>query len=399
MSADPAISIIFQVGLLIVVSSLGSELFKKLKLPGVIGAILVGLFIGGPGGLGLITDLTVINVLAVLGSILILFTTGLEFDASAFWKVGKTAFLLTTVGVILSVLLGYGIGLALGFSWQAAFLLGAVLAPSGTSVIAAMLSYEDAVDTKVGSTLLTAIVLDDIEGILILTIALGVLTEGTFSATSLLSVGLIATLFILASIYIGSKILPIAIKKMERFVSDEVLFIILLGLGLMLAFAATQFGLAAVTGAFIMGAIIPYQRAGKKLAEKISMMKEIFAAVFFTSIGLVISPMGMFTFLPVGLIILGVAILARFSGGLIGGRLAGFQGKTLWTLTIGLAVRAEMSFIIAYEGVALGIVGTDFLTLTAIAVIGSMIVILPLFSKLVKGNSDLKTKESFESKI
>jgi CPA2 family monovalent cation:H+ antiporter-2 len=399
MSADPAISIIFQVGLLIVVSSLGSELFKKLKLPGVIGAILVGLFIGGPGGLGLVTDLTVINLLAVLGSILILFTTGLEFDASAFWKVGKTAFLLTTVGVILSVLLGYGIGLALGFSWQAAFLLGAVLAPSGTSVIAAMLSYERAVDTKVGSTLLTAIVLDDIEGILILTIALGVLTEGTFSATSLLSVGFIAALFILASIYIGSKILPLVIRKVEGFVSDEVLFIILLGLGLMLAFAATQFGLAAVTGAFIMGAIIPYQRAGKKLAEKISMMKEIFAAVFFTSIGLVISPMGMFTFLPVGLIILGVAILARFSGGLIGGRLAGFQGKTLWTLTIGLAVRAEMSFIIAYEGVALGIVGTDFLTLTAIAVIGSMIVILPLFSKLVKGNSDLKTKESFESKI
>ncbi len=391
MSADPAISIIFQVGLLIVVSSLGSELFKKLKLPGVIGAILVGLFIGGPGGLGLVTDLTVINLLAVLGSILILFTTGLEFDASAFWKVGKTAFLLTTVGVILSVLLGYGIGLALGFSWQAAFLLGAVLAPSGTSVIAAMLSYEGAVDTKVGSTLLTAIVLDDIEGILILTIALGVLTEGTFSATSLLSVGFIAALFILVSIYIGSKLLPLVIRKVEGFVSDEVLFIILLGLGLMLAFASTQVGLAAVTGAFIMGAIIPYQRVGKKLAEKISMMKEIFAAVFFTSIGLVISPMGMFTVLPVGLIILGVAILARFSGGLIGGRLAGFQGKTLWTLTIGLAVRAEMSFIIAYEGVAMGIVDTDFLTLTAIAIIGSMIVILPLFSKLVKGNSDLKT--------
>ncbi|MBT0158999.1 cation:proton antiporter [Candidatus Bathyarchaeota archaeon A05DMB-2] len=391
MSADPAISVIFQVGLLIVVSSLGSELFKKLKLPGVIGAILVGLFIGGPGGLGLVTDLTVINLLAVLGSILILFTTGLEFDASAFWKVGKTAFLLTTVGVILSVLLGYGIGLVLGFSWQAAFLLGAVLAPSGTSVIAAMLSYEGAVESKLGSTLLTAVVLDDIEGILILTIALGVFREGVFSATSLISIGLIATLFILASIYIGSKILPVVIKKFEWVISDEVLFIILLGLGLMLAFASTQVGLAAVTGAFIMGAIIPYQKVGKKLAEKISMMKEIFAAVFFTSIGLVISPMGMLAFLPVGSIILGVALLARFAGGLLGGRLTGLKGKTLWAVTIGLAVRAEMSFIIAYEGVAMGIVGTDFLTLTAIAVIGSMIVVLPLFSKLVKGNLDLTT--------
>jgi Kef-type K+ transport system membrane component KefB len=87
---------------------------------------LVGLFIGGPGGLGLVTDLTVINLLAVLGSILILFMTGLEFDAAAFWKVGTKAFLLTTIGVALSVGLGFSVGLLLGWTWQAAILLGAV---------------------------------------------------------------------------------------------------------------------------------------------------------------------------------------------------------------------------------------------------------------------------------
>lgn len=384
MPEDPAIFILFEIGLLIVASSLGSELFKKLRLPGVIGAILVGLFIGGPGGIGLVTDLTVINLLAVLGSVLILFMTGLEFDASAFWKVGKKAFLLTTVGVVLSVLFGYLIGLALGFSWQAAFLLGAVLAPSGTSVIAAMLSSSGIVETKTGSILLTAVILDDIEGILILTVALGVVMEGTFSMASLLRVGVIATLFLLASIYIGSKIFPIIIRKSERALSDEVFFAILLGLGLILAFISTQVGLAAVTGAFIMGAIIPYRKVGEKLANRLLMMKEIFAAVFFTSIGLVISPSGILVALPVGLVILGVAIAARLVGGLAGGGLAGFRGKTLWTLAVGLAVRAEMSFIIAYEGVSMGIVGNDFLTLTAISVIGSMIVVLPLFSKLIK---------------
>ena len=386
MPQDPTIFILFEIGLLIVVSSLGSELFKKLRLPGVIGAILVGIFIGGPGGLGLVTDLTVIHLLAVLGSVLILFTTGLEFDASAFWKVGKKAFLLTTVGVALSVLFGYGLGIALGWSWQAAFLLGAVLAPSGTSVIATMLSSEGAVETKSGSTLLTAVILDDIQGILILTVALGVISEGTFSATNLLRVGLIATLFILLAIYVGSRVFPFMIKRFERFLSDEVLFAVLLGLGLILAFISTQVGLAAVTGAFIMGVIIPYKKVGEKLANRLLMMKEIFAAVFFTSIGLVISPFGIFVALPVGLVILGVAIAARVLGGLAGGGLAGFRGKPLWTLTIGLAVRAEMSFIIAYEGVSMGIVGSDFLTLTAIAVIGSMIVVLPLFSKLLKSN-------------
>ena len=384
MATDPTIFIIFQVGLLIVVSSLGSEIFKKLRLPGVIGAILVGLFMGGPGGFGLVTDLTVINLLAVLGSILILFMTGLEFDATAFWKVGTKAFFLTTIGVVLSVGLGFSVGLLLGWTWQAAILLGAVLAPSGTSVIAATLSSEEAVNSKFGSTLITAVILDDIEGILILTVVLGVISEGTFSATNLLRVGTIAALFILASIYIGSKVFPFMIKRFERVFSDEVFFAILLGLGLILAFVSTTVGLAAVTGAFIMGAIIPHQKVGEKLANRLSMMKEIFAAVFFTSIGLVISPSGILAVLPIGILILVVALLARFTGGIIGGRLAGLKGKTLLTVTVGLAVRAEMSFIIAYEGVSRGIVGNDFLTLAAIAVIGSMIVVLPMFSRLIK---------------
>jgi CPA2 family monovalent cation:H+ antiporter-2 len=213
---------------------------------------------------------------------------------------------------------------------------------------------------------------------------LGVISEGTFSVTNLLRVGTIAALFILASIYIGSKVFPLMIKRFERVFSDEVFFAILLGLGLILAFVSTTVGLAAVTGAFIMGAIIPHQKVGEKLANRLFMMKEIFAAVFFTSIGLVISPSGILVVLPIGILILVVALLARFTGGIIGGRLAGLRGKTLLTVTVGLAVRAEMSFIIAYEGVSRGIVGNDFLTLTAIAVIGSMIVVLPLFSRLIK---------------
>ncbi|MDT8781244.1 MAG: cation:proton antiporter [Candidatus Bathyarchaeota archaeon] len=386
MATDPTIFIIFEVGLLIVLSSLGSEMFKKLRLPGVIGAIVVGLFIGGPGGLGIVTDLTVINILAVLGSILILFVTGLEFDATAFWKVGKKAFFLTTFGVLLSVLFGYGIGILLGWSWQEAILLGAVLSPSGTSVIAAIISSEKVIKTKIGSTLLTAVILDDIEGILILTIVLGVISEGAFSVTNLIRIGVIAFLFIFGSIFIGSKVFPTMLKRFERVLSVEVFFAVLLGLGLILAFISTQVGLAAVTGAFIMGAIIPYEKFGEKLANRLLMMKEIFAAVFFTSIGLVITPAGIFAVLPIGLVILSVALIARFSGGLIGGWVAGFRKKELWAVTIGLAVRAEISFVIAYEGVSRGIVGTDFLTLTAISVIGSMAVVLPLFSKLIKNN-------------
>lgn len=384
MPADSTIILLYEVGLLIVVSAIATALFKRARLPGLIGAILVGLFIGGPGGLGLVTDLAVINVLAVLGSVLILFMTGLEFEASAFWRAGRKAFLLTTVGVTLSVLVGFVVGLALGWSSMAAFLLGAVIAPSGTSVIAAFLSAEGKAGSEAGSTLLTAAVVDDVEGVVILSIAYSVIVSGMLLPVDWARAGLVSALFILGSIFIGSKLVPRFIRRVEKSLPEEVLFAVLLGLGLMLAFAATLVGLAAITGAFIMGAVIPYKTVGEKLSRRLVMMKDIFAAIFFTSIGLSINPFAIPALLPLALLILGLAMLARLGGGLLGGRLGGLRGKVLLTLTTGLAVRGEMSLIIVREGVALGVVGSEFLALAAVVVIGSIFLALPVFTKLSK---------------
>jgi len=384
MSQGSEVLLLYEIGLLVVVSSIASELFKRLRLPSLIGPILVGVFIGGPGGLGLVTDLTVINVLAVLGSVLILFTIGLEFEASAFMRSGKSAFLLTTSGVIVSMLAGYVIGLTLGWSPQAAFLLGVVIAPSGTSVISALLSSMGKVDTKTGSTLLTACIIDDVEGVLLLTIALNVITAKTLSASNILWAGLVATFFIVVSIFIGGRLFPTLIPRLGRVFSDEALSVVLLGLGLMLAFAATQVGLAAITGAFIMGAIIPYRKVGEKLVHRFFLTKEMFAAIFFTSVGLSINPYEIPTILPIALPVLAIALSARLIGGTIGAALAGFRNKALLTLATGLAIRAEMSLIIAREGVASGIVADEFLGLTAVLVIGSIIIILPTFSRITK---------------
>lgn len=382
VAQDPGIFLLYEIGLLIVVSSLVSELFKRARLPGLIGAILVGVFIGGPGGLGLVTNLAAVNTLATLGAVLILFVTGLEFGASAFQRTGKRAFLLTTTGVVLSVVSGYLIGLSLGWSGQAALLLGIMIAPSGTSVVAAVLSAEGRANTKAGSTLLTACVVDDIEGVLLLTIAVGSLTGAGFSLVSLLWAGSFAVLFIFASLFIGGRLTPVLISRFGRTVSDEVLFATLLGLGLMLSFAATLVGLAAVTGAFIMGAIVPYGSVGEKLAQRLIMMKEIFATIFFTSIGLSIDPYGIPGIVPVALLILGFALAARLAGGVIGGRLGGFHGRALLAMAVGLAVRGEISLIVAREGVGAGVVGGEFLGVAAAVVIGSVLIALPLLSKL-----------------
>jgi Kef-type K+ transport system membrane component KefB len=381
---DVAITVVYEIGLLIVAASLASELFKRAKLPGLIGAILVGVFIGGPGGLGLVTDLAAVNLLALLGSVLIVFMIGLEFEASAFWRVGRRAVLLTTIGVVSAVIVGYTLAVGLGWSSEAALLLGIVLAPSGTSVIAILLSSMGKVETQAGSTLLTAAIVDDVEGVLLLSIGFGLLTRPTFSTGDVLWLGVIATSFILGSVYIGGRLFPRLMPKFEKLLSDETVFAVLLGLGLILAFGATLVGLAAITGAFIMGAIVPYAKIGEKIAHRLFFVKEILAAVFFASIGLSIDPYIVPGLLPLAMLILGVALTARLAGGIVGGTVGGFRGRPLLVLALALAIRAEMSLILARQGVAVGIVGPEFLALAAIVVVGSIVIAVPVLSKLAR---------------
>ncbi|MBC7090831.1 MAG: cation:proton antiporter [Nitrososphaeria archaeon] len=378
------LTLLYELGLIIIVASLASELFKKIKLPGLIGAILVGLFLGGPGGIGLVTDLNLVNMLALIGSILILFTTGLEFDIDSFWKVGKAAFLLTTGGVIMSIILGFILGEYLGFDPIKSLLLGIIIAPSGTSVIAHILTVNDKVNTRTGSTLLTACIVDDVEGVLLLTIALGIAVSGTANFIEATKIVLLSTFFVLASIYVGGKILPKIIYQVSRIFSDEIFFAILFGFGLMLAFIASNLGLAAITGAFIMGAIIPYKKIGEKIGYRLFMMKELFSTIFFTSIGLSVNPYSVTEESLKILLILFSAILFRFVGGIMGGRVAGLKGKKLTTLALGLSIRAEMSLIVAREAFVEGIVDNVFLSIATAVVVATMFVIIPIFTIMCK---------------
>ncbi len=382
-TAADGVIILYEIGLLIIVVSLIAALFRRIKLPGLIGAIVVGLFIGGPGGLGLVTNLTIINAIATLGVVLLLFVTGLEFELSEFWASGRTAFFLTSVGAAFSVIGGYLMGILLGWSPIASFILGVLIAPSGTSVIAALISSEKLGGSDTGSTLLTACIVDDVEGLILLTVALGLLTDGGASPLSIIQVIVISTVFIIGSLMVGGEIMPKAIDRFGQHISEETLFAFLLGLGLLFAYTASLIGLAAITGAFIIGAVIPKKPLGEEMAKRLATMKDLFAAIFFVSIGLVINPYTIPDILPLTLLILVAAIAARLIGGLLGGFIGGLKGGPLIPLVLALSIRAEMSLIIAREAVLSGVLGDEFLVIATVLVIGSIILTVPLFSRLV----------------
>ena len=358
-------------------------MFKRLKIPGLIGAILVGIILSAEVQ-GFSNDIDVIQTLATLGAILLLFTSGLELDPDAFFKVGKRAFFLTTLGVLISVVLGLSFGLLLGFTIQASFILGVMISPSSTAIIAQTLITTKKIETVEGETLLTAAILDDVEGVILLSIALGNWNQGGFSIINFVLTVVLAILFVFGSIFLGRKYFPKLIEDMERKIPEDITFAILLGIGLIMAFLATLLGLAAVTGGFIVGVVIPYKKVGERMDQSLTLMKDLFGVIFFVSIGLFINPLTLLAVIPIALPILGISTAGRMIGGFTGGRLGKFSGKGLWGMVSGLAVQGEVNLIIAQTAVLLGIVSPDFLAISAIVVIGSIFILLPIYQKLCR---------------
>nr|MDO8116415.1 cation:proton antiporter [Candidatus Sigynarchaeota archaeon] len=372
---------IFEIGIIILLAGGAIVLSKRLRIPSLIGAIAIGLFLGGPGGIGLILNVELITVVAILGAILLLFMTGLKFDVNSFFKMGKMAFLITTFGVVLSVISGLVLGLLLGMSPFLSFLLGVMISPSGTSVIAAILDQRRMDTSREGSLVITAAVIDDVEGIFLYSIAAGLIRASTISWIDITSVTVISIVFIFGSILLGKKVFPRLVFSMERRLSSESLFMVLLGLGLVMAFVATLIGVAAITGAFLIGAMIPTETVGKRMEEKLVLMKDVFVSLFFVSIGLMVNPIDVLLFLPVGLLVLSVAIAARIGGGAIGARLSGAKSREALICVGSLAIRGELSLIIAREAIVSGIAGPEFLVVAFLLIIGSVLLLVPAVFK------------------
>ncbi len=372
---------ILEIGIIILLAGGATVLSKRLRIPSLIGAITIGLFLGGPGGIGLIVNVDLIAVVSLLGAVLLLFMTGLKFDVDSFFKMGKSAFLITTLGVVLSLITGLILGLLLGWSLFVSFLLGVMISPSGTSVIASILDQHRMGVSKEGSLVITAAVIDDVEGILLYSIAAGLIKTSSISWVEITIVTAISVAFVFGSLLLGKKVFTRIVSSLERRLDSDVFFMILLGLGLVMAFVATMIGVAAITGAFLIGALIPTETIGKQLEEKLVLMKDVFVSLFFVSIGLMVNPLDVLIFLPIGLLVLGVAIGARVVGGAIGGKLGGIKSKEAFICVGSLAIRGELSLIIAREAIVSGIAGPEFLVIAFLLIVGSVLLLVPIIFK------------------
>ena len=363
-----AISFIQDLAVIMLVAGVVTVLFHRLKQPVVLGYIVAG-FIIGPHTppFGLIHDEDTIKTLAELGVIFLMFCLGLEFSLRKLFKVGATAFIAAFLEIVLMIWIGFEIGRWFGWNTMDSLFLGAILAISSTTIIVKALNDLKMKNERFAQLIFGVLIVEDILGIGIIALLSGIAVSGTVSSGEVFSTVGKLSLFMIVALVIGILLVPRLLAYVAKFESNEMLLITVLGLCFGFCLLVVKLEYSMVLGAFLIGAIMAESRQLLKIESLIEPVRDLFSAIFFVAIGLMIDPGVLVDYAwPIVVITLAVVLGKMLSCGM-GAFIAGNDGRTSLRVGMGLSQIGEFSFIIAALGMTLQVT-SDFLYPVAVAV-------------------------------
>lgn len=368
---------------------------RKIHMPAVVGALVAGVILG-PSCLNLITltgDTGVfLEQMAELGVILLMFNAGLKTDLSELKKNGVASFVTALIGVIVPLIggfLGYAFFFHTDFSdydevLKAVF-VGVVLTATSVSITVETLREMGKLKGKVGTTILGAAVIDDIIGIIVLTIVTSLKDTSVSPITVVLKI-------VLYFVFIA--VLIFVLTKLKVFVEEQDekrrTAIICVALCFILSYISEEyFGIADITGAYFAGLMLCTMKVGPYVARRCEIPSYlIFSPVFFASVGLKVTLGGMDASIWIfAIILLVIAILSKVVGCGLGAKICGCTGKEAFQVGIGMISRGEVALIVAQKGYASGMLD-DVLFAPIVLVVIVTTLITPILLKLVMKDND-----------
>ncbi len=345
--------------IIILVARLAAELAERIKIPAVLGEIIAGIIIG-PSVLGLvdpIKHLDVANMVLLLGEIgviLLLFQVGLKMDLGEMAKVGKPALLVAVIGVAVPFAAGFGVTAAFGEDAKVALFIGASLTATSVGITARVLGDLRALALREARIVLGAAVADDVLGLVILTVVVKVVTEGSISAGVVFKTLGLAIGFLLLTGLLAIYVIPRAFTRIDRLAKSSTT-IVSIAFALTLAFSllANQAKLAFIIGAFMAGLAVGRSTQHERIAEGLNPLGHIFIPVFFASIGINADLEAMFK--PSVLALASALIVVAIGGKLIAGIGIGRSGGDKLLIGIGMIPRGEVGLIFASIGLSKGV--------------------------------------------
>ncbi|GAB7530357.1 cation:proton antiporter [Pseudomonas sp. 3A(2025)] len=363
-----AVDFIQDLAVIMLVAGVVTIVFHRLKQPVVLGYIVAGFLIGPhTPPVSLIHDEHTIKILAELGVIFLMFCLGLEFSLRKLFKVGATAFIAAFLEIILMIWLGYEIGQYFGWSTMDSLFLGAILAISSTTIIVKALNDLKMKNQHFAQLIFGVLIVEDILGIGIIALLSGIAVSGAVSSGEVFSTVGKLSLFMIVALVIGILLVPRLLAYVARFESNEMLLITVLGLCFGFCLLVVKLEYSMVLGAFLIGAIMAESRQLMKIEGLIEPIRDLFSAIFFVAIGLMIDPKILLDYAwPIAVITVAVVLGKMISCGL-GAFIAGNDGRTSLRVGMGLSQIGEFSFIIAGLGMTLQVT-SNFLYPVAVAV-------------------------------
>ncbi|MCI7792422.1 MAG: cation:proton antiporter [Lachnospiraceae bacterium] len=382
-----AYSVFKDLAIIIIAAKFCGILARKLKAPQVVGMIIAGLLIG-PSVLGIVEQTDFITQMAEIGVILLMFSAGLETDLKELVKTGPIATLIACSGVIVPLVMG-AVLYMMFYGWAAvgteefykAVFIGCIMTATSVSITVQSLREMGHLKGRVGTTILSAAIIDDVIGIIVLTFVIGFKSPDSNPGKVIIN----TVLFFVIAI-IGGIIMYHLFKKMDsRYPHTRRIPIASLAFCFLLAYVAEKyFGIADITGAYVAGIILCSIQDSHYIEEKIDINSYmLFGPVFFASIGLKTSIDGIdsaMILFSIGFVI--VALISKIIGCGLMSRLCGFKGYDCLKIGVGMMTRGEVALIVAQKGLSVGLMSSQYFTAVILLIIISSVSV-PIILKLL----------------
>ena len=360
MHSDLIQSLIGDFALILMLAAIAAIVFKLLKQPLVLGYIVAG-FIASPHFKFLPTVANPANISfwAQLGIVVLLFSLGLEFSFQKLVKVGGTALLTCLIIVVGMMGVGFVVGGMLGYSTIDAIFLGGMISMSSTTIIIKALSDLNLKHRSFVPRVMAVLIVEDLVAVVLLVILSSIAINKRVEGDQMLEAVLKLSFYLIIWFTVGIFVIPSLLKKFRRFIGDELLLIIAMGLCFGMATLAVWSGFSLALGAFVIGSILAGTTEAERIERIITPVKDLFGAVFFISVGMMVDPVLMWHNAGIILLLAVVVVVGMITFGTFGMVVTGQPLKTAMESGFCLTQIGEFSFIIATTGTQLGVLGKN----------------------------------------
>lgn len=377
-----SIEVLLPLALILIGARLAGRFSQRLGMPAVLGELVAGLILG-PSLLGWVEMNETLATVANIGVLLLMFIAGLETDTGQMQSVGRTSGYAALGGVILPFLGGFGLGMVFGLDTASSLFLGTALTATSVSVSVEALRELGRLHSKEGLIILGAAVIDDVLGILLLSVVLGLAGQG---ASPLLALSRIV-IFFPAALIVGRLAVDPLVRWVSRHHAHEAGFALILALVLAYAWAAEALGgLAAITGAYVAGVLVARMPEAREWVVKGAsvMGYGFFVPVFFVTVGLVTDVRTILLAPWLTLVVVAAAVVTKGVGSAVGARLGGCSKQQASAVGAGMIARGEVALVMATLGLNSGLLDQTTFTVVVLMTVATTLV-TPLLLKLTTG--------------